>query len=148
MYALLLRRFSHRLAGCTSVLSVSRPHSLPCAVPLSLVVSCAMSSPKNQQDLDFRDDKTIRIVHEATLQDLLRARNYPTLQLLEERNALLRERYGILFSAVQLTGELSYLSGGRNSVHPRLYTMTMSSSRRPILPHFFPILSLLAPPGW
>ena len=52
-----------------------------------------MSSPKPRPKLDFRDNMTLRIIHEATLQDLLQARNYAAIQLLEERNALLRERY-------------------------------------------------------
>ena len=35
----------------------------------------------------------LRTLHEATLQDLLRARNCATIQLLSERNKLIRERY-------------------------------------------------------
>jgi hypothetical protein len=61
----------------------------------------AMSSPETQAEtrpvLDFNNDTTLRLIHEANLQDLLRARNYATIQLLEERNTLLRERYYILF---------------------------------------------------
>ena len=57
-----------------------------------------MSSPENRPKLDFRDNTTLCLLHEANLQDLLQARNYATLQLLEERNALLRERYYIWLS--------------------------------------------------
>jgi hypothetical protein len=69
------------------------------------VASClcilhAMSSPKVHPKLDFKDNTTLRIIHEANLQDLLQARNYVTLQLLEEHNALLRERYYALFSDI------------------------------------------------
>ena len=51
-----------------------------------------MSSPKSQPKLDIKENKTLRLIHEASLQDLLQARNYAALQLLEERNTLLREQ--------------------------------------------------------
>ena len=43
-----------------------------------------MSSPEAQPKLDFKDNKTLRLIHEASLQDLLQARNYAALRLLEE----------------------------------------------------------------
>ena len=51
-----------------------------------------MSSTNTQPEIDFRDKTTFRIVHKTMLQNLLQARNYAAIQLLEERNALLRER--------------------------------------------------------
>ena len=38
----------------------------------------------------------IRTLHEATLHDLVHARNYAVLHILHERNRLMRERYVIL----------------------------------------------------
>ena len=110
---------------------------------------CAMSSdssPQIHQKLDFRDNTTLRIAHEATLHDLLSARNYAALQLLEERNALLRERYfALVLSSWHICDTLSLsANGGRNSAQPRLYTMTTNSSSRPTLLGFF--LILLSPP--
>ena len=58
-----------------------------------------MSSPENQPKLDFRGNTTLHLLHEATLQDLLWARNYAKLQLLKERNALLHEQYYIWLSS-------------------------------------------------
>jgi hypothetical protein len=55
-------------------------------------MSSTNTQPEIKPEIDFRDTTTVRIVHEATLQNLLQARNYAALQLLEERNSLLRER--------------------------------------------------------
>ena len=114
---------------------------------LALFSLCAMSSPEAQKKLDFRDYTTLRIVHEASLEDLLRARNYAALHLLNERNALLHEQYFVLvLSSWQICDLLSLsVNGGRNSVQPRLYTMTTSSSCHPTLTCFFLMLSFPPP---
>ena len=52
-----------------------------------------MSSEPDKDRLLWSQIFALRTLHEATLQELLGARNYATIQLLSERNSLLRERY-------------------------------------------------------
>lgn len=52
-----------------------------------------MSSEANKDRLRWAQRFSLRTMHEATLEALLRAQNYAVLQLLSERNSLLRERY-------------------------------------------------------
>lgn len=54
-----------------------------------------MPSEDNNPEVNMSTGLAIRTLHEATLQDLIRARNYDVLQLLGERNLVLRERYWI-----------------------------------------------------
>ena len=114
-------------------------------------LACTMSSePKKHSKINFSDVLTLRTIHEAGLQDLLRARNYAVLQLLAERNKLLRERYWLLVSLskclVVLTAPLFVvpINGGNFSVAQNSNTRTTHSSRHPI-----PMLcfhTLLPPP--
>lgn len=85
-----LRVTPHCHVRVTSTNSQSQPGHL-CLVSSSFVKFRAMSYT-NSPKINFSDKTTHRTVHEATLQDLLRARNYATLQLLKERNELLCER--------------------------------------------------------
>ncbi len=48
---------------------------------------------ENTPVLSPEEIRAIEVLHEATLQDLIKTKNYAILQLLEERNKLLRERY-------------------------------------------------------
>ncbi|KAI9440361.1 hypothetical protein H4582DRAFT_2055767 [Lactarius indigo] len=58
-----------------------------------------MSSPEpSPEDIPLANNLRARVLYEATLQDLLQARNYVVTQLLRERNSLLDERH-------KLTGE-------------------------------------------
>jgi hypothetical protein len=55
----------------------------------------AGSYTSSNRDLDFvpwEEVEEIHILHEATLQDLLKVKNYAVWTLLQERNALLYER--------------------------------------------------------
>jgi hypothetical protein len=54
--------------------------------------SAAMSSEADLDRLRWARFFALRSIHEATLETLLRARNYAARQLLDERNRLLRER--------------------------------------------------------
>ena len=65
-----------------------------------------MPSEANKARLNWAQIYALRTLHEATLESLLGAQNYATLQPLSERNQLLRERY--LFSVCS------------HSYHPRL----------------------------
>lgn len=63
---------------------------------IALLLHVTISSPMSEADTDrlrWSQLFALRITHEATLQTLLGARNYAVLQLLQERNNLLRERY-------------------------------------------------------
>jgi hypothetical protein len=55
-----------------------------------------MSSNAENPRLIWAEIFAIRNIHEATLQTLISTRNYATLQLLDERNKLLREQYSWL----------------------------------------------------
>jgi hypothetical protein len=67
----------------------------------------------------------LRTLHEASLSDLLGARNYAAKQILRERNKLLRERYvgnptlGFIFFTAGLT--LFSLKGGSWSTQDRVF---------------------------
>ena len=52
-----------------------------------------MSSEADKDRLLWSEIFAIRTLHKATLQELLGTRNYAAMQLLSERNDLLRERY-------------------------------------------------------
>ena len=73
----------------------------------SLDSDCDMSSidagsyTSSNRDSDFvpwEEVQEIQLLHKATLQDLLKASNYPVWTLLQERNVLLRERYVSILS--------------------------------------------------
>ncbi len=49
--------------------------------------------PENTPVLSPEEIRAIEVLHEATLQDLIKTKNYVILQLLEECNKLLREQY-------------------------------------------------------
>jgi hypothetical protein len=51
-----------------------------------------MSSDADRDRLCWARLFALRTLHKATLEALLRTRNYATLQILDERNGLLRER--------------------------------------------------------
>ena len=65
-----------------------------------------MSSEADKDRLLWSRILALQTLREATLQELLGARNYAALQLLSERNDLLRERYlalGLIFYAASLS---------------------------------------------
>ena len=93
----------------------------------------AMSSEADKARLLWSKIFAIRTLHEATLQELLGARNYATMQLLDEHNDLLCEQYlalGSLFCVISLSHLLSLVTGECCSVVPASSTPTTISSRR------------------
>lgn len=54
--------------------------------------STGTTCDRHSDYIPWDEMETIHILHEANLQDLLKAKNDVVLQLLQERNALLRER--------------------------------------------------------
>jgi hypothetical protein len=54
--------------------------------------STGTTSDRHSDYILWDEVETIQILHEANLQDLLKAKNNVVLHLLQERNALLRER--------------------------------------------------------
>jgi hypothetical protein len=92
-----------------------------------------MSSEADTDRLRWARIFALRTLHEATLSDLLGARNYAAKQLLRERNDLLRERYStltLIICAVSLSHTRHlFVTGGRYLAAPS------SSFPRPILSH-------------
>jgi hypothetical protein len=81
-----------------------------------------MASEADIDRLHWAHIFALRTLHEATLSDLLGARNYAAKQILRERNNLLRERYstlGSIFCAAGLT--LFSLKGGSWSSQDRVF---------------------------
>ncbi|KAI9428664.1 hypothetical protein H4582DRAFT_2066770 [Lactarius indigo] len=69
-------------------------------------------SSKNKAQTRFptpEEGLAIRTLHEATLQELISARNYPLLQIIHERNELMRERNTILGTDVEFP-EYDYIN--------------------------------------
>lgn len=69
-------------------------HIPPVHIPSSIVYRLStMSSETDILEVNMSSGFAIRVLHEATLHDLIRARNCDVLQLLGERNRVLDERY-------------------------------------------------------
>ncbi|KAI9443889.1 hypothetical protein H4582DRAFT_2053657 [Lactarius indigo] len=69
-------------------------------------------SSKNKAQTRFptpEEGLAIRTLHEATLQELISARNYPFLQIIHERNELMRERNALLGTNVEFP-EYDYIN--------------------------------------
>jgi hypothetical protein len=55
---------------------------------------CSYTTSNRDSDfVPWEEVTELQLLHEASLQDLLKAKNNAVRQILEERNALLRERY-------------------------------------------------------
>ena len=81
----------------TDISFLGLPNSYISPTPHHIAMSSNKESSTMQTTLHDKDAWLLRVVeiqllHEATLQDLIRTRNYAVEQLLYERNQLLQER--------------------------------------------------------